>query len=122
MGDRGQVKVVLEKGSIWLYTHWGASELVGVVRKALIRGKSRWEDPEYLTRIIFCEMVRGDEESLTGFGIGLSQHDDVWRVVTVNTVDQSISVNDYDSGGIGPVPFATFVESGLLQLAIEGSS
>ena len=76
MGDRGTIKII---GSgphpIYLYTHWGGSDLDSVLRTALAR-RQRWDDPPYLTRIIFCELVKGDE---AGYGIGTevtdSEHD-----------------------------------------------
>lgn len=65
MGDRGQVQI----NGVYLYTHWGASELIENVQKA-IRKRRRWDDYEYLTRIIFDVMKGDDTTSETGFGIG----------------------------------------------------
>ena len=84
MGDRGQVKLVEGGDAIFLYTHWGAADLLSDVANALERGRERWDDPEYLNRIIFSEMIQDDVMDLTGYGIGSHQHDDVWRVVTIN--------------------------------------
>ena len=91
MGDRGQVFIEDEK--VYLYTHWGASELIKTVQKAIGR-KQRWSDPEYLARMIFCEMVKGDEKGATGFGIGLTEHSDIWRLIKVNCAEQTISIKD----------------------------
>lgn len=119
MGDRGQVKVIQQPDApaIWLYTHWGASELSTTVQTAIAR-KERWSDPEYLTRIIFCEMVKGQEGGSTGYGIGIARHGDVWQVVTVDIPNQTISVS---SPEIGPVSFEAFAEGGLRLLA-EGAA
>jgi hypothetical protein len=89
MGDRAQVNVIGNVGKewntdIWLYTHWGGRELPATVKDVIARGE-RWQDPEYLARMIFSSMTRGQEDSATGFGIGNSQHGDVYRVVTVDT-------------------------------------
>lgn len=73
MGDRGTIFIV--DTGIFLCTHWTGSELPKILRDALKRGQSRWNDPAYLTRIIFCEMIRGDNEGTTGFGISNSQCD-----------------------------------------------
>ena len=91
MGDRGHV--LIEDNGVYLYSHWGASELVEIVKKALAR-RLRWDDPEYLARIIFCEMVKGQESEETGFGIGTAKHEDVWRVVKVNCGDKTVTVED----------------------------
>ena len=96
MGDRGQVRLVSEGSpDIYLYTHWGASSLAEVVADAMNRGKGRWSDDEYLNRIIFSEMIKDDVMSDTGFGIGTSQHGDVWRIVTVNHETKTVEVSDF---------------------------
>lgn len=77
MGDRGQIKIKIDKSAVFLYTHWGGSELNATLANALDRGRGRWSDTEYLIRIIFNEMTKGDEMSETGYGIGLSQHGDI---------------------------------------------
>lgn len=83
MGDRAQVEFITEGKSIYFYTHWDASELENKVIKAMERGKERHNDPEYLSRIIFCEMVQKDDIlKITGYGIGLYKYED--RVITVN--------------------------------------
>lgn len=70
MGDRRNVLIEYENGlSVVLYTHWGGSELGETLARALVRGRSRWDDTTYLTRIVSCEMVKGSENELTGFGI-----------------------------------------------------
>jgi len=70
MGDRGNVRIKYDDGnSVYLYTHWGGTELSQMVARALDRGRKRWDDPSYLARIIFCEMVKGYEMEETGFGI-----------------------------------------------------
>ena len=88
MGDRGQV--LIEDLGVYLYTHWSASDLVETTRRALAK-KWRWDDPEYLARIIFDEM-KGDDRSETGFGIGTQKHEDVWRLVLVNCSTKTVTV------------------------------
>lgn len=82
MGDRGEVEIISDGGSIHLYTHYDATELPEIVQKALIRGVDAIDDPEYLARIIFCEMIRGDVLGTEGYGIGVDQTD-AWRIVRV---------------------------------------
>jgi len=110
MGDRGQVRFIDGDNEVWFYTHWGASNLTRTVQAALKRGKSRWDDPEYLARIIFCEMVKGDVEDLLGYGIGFSEHGDVWQVVTVNASEQTVEVRRPE---IGPISFEEYIAKGL---------
>ena len=76
MSDRGNIVFVQPGGIdnaprplVYLYSHWGGSELAETLQRALKRGVSRWDDNSYLARIVFCTMCAGDVEGLTGFGI-----------------------------------------------------
>ena len=76
MGDRANIAIEQGDGTrVWLYTHWRGSELPATLQAALRRGEDRWCDGPYLARIIFEEMIRGDQGSLTGFGITTSEAD-----------------------------------------------
>jgi len=69
LGDRGQVKVIQWGDKpVYLYTHWGASELVETV-KSVLRRKLRWDDDAYLTRMIFSKMIEDDIDGELGYGI-----------------------------------------------------
>ena len=96
MGDRGNVNVVSgEKNSVWLYTHFDGSELEETVRAALLRGKDRWDDAQYLARIIFCEMIKDDVEGLTGYGITSIEWDG-GKTVKVNVANQTVTYICYE--------------------------
>jgi len=89
MGDRGQVLILPDK--VYLYTHWGASDLEKTVQEAL-NHNWRWDDSEYLARIIFDTMISDDQGNETGFGIGTSLHTDVYKLVTVDCKNQTVKV------------------------------
>jgi len=117
MGDRGQVHIFYGRHklqhNIWLYTHWDAESLINIVRNAMRRGEDRHGDPEYLTRIIFSEMIQNDIRGTYGYGIGNSQHGDVWRVVEVDCTTKNIIV--YDNGYIVlEKSFEKFISNGEL--------
>lgn len=72
MGDRGNI-VIEKDGScfpapVFFYTHWSGSEMKPLLQAALVSGKSRWNDSQYLARVIFCELLHGDK-NITGYGI-----------------------------------------------------
>lgn len=72
MGDRRNiiVKADSEEYGIALYTHWTGSNALKDIAHALDRGRSRWDDAGYFTRIMFDEMCKGESRSeTTGFGI-----------------------------------------------------
>lgn len=81
MGDRANVHVA----GAYLYTHWGGHELPATLQKSLQRGRPRWDDPSYLARIIFCDMVDGDERDLTGFGISAELQDNEHPILEVDS-------------------------------------
>lgn len=94
MGDRANIVVKSDYGSVCLYSHWGGSELPEVLRSALKRGKDRLGDEQYLARIIFCEMVQGDVLGNTGFGITAVPYDGDDRIILVDVRDQTVSINE----------------------------
>ena len=86
MGARAQV--LIKETGVYLYTHWGSGSLEDVVNDAVNSriGRSRRTDTEYLTRIIFCAMIKAggcDFDGETGFGIGTEEHGDIELLVTV---------------------------------------
>ena len=92
MGDRGQVHIKDE--GVWLYTHWSAHNLIETVKRAMAK-KWRWDDPEYLARIIFDEMVGNQQGQETGFGISSKgPHGDEWRIITIDCASQIVSLSD----------------------------
>jgi hypothetical protein len=92
MGDRANVIIKSGDEQVCLYTHWNGYRLQDVVRDALKRATSRWEDTQYLARIIFCEMVKDDLMGLGGFGISQTVHDNERPLITICTDDISITV------------------------------
>jgi len=90
MGDRAQV--LIKDENVYLYTHWGGTALENTVRDALAL-RERWDDSEYLARIIFCHMTDGSPvNDTTGFGIGGYEHGDIHTLITVNCADQVVTV------------------------------
>lgn len=109
MGDRGQV--LMKPSGVYLYTHWGGYHLIKDVFTAINKGW-RWDQDDYLCRIIFDEMKRkGDDQppewshgpphamtdmGETGFGIGTIEHADAYITVVVDVEKQAVTLMDYD--------------------------
>ena len=90
MGDRAQVKIKGHQDAcVYLYTHWGGYNLEDVVRAALAL-EERWDDTEYLARIIFCHMMGDNVKETTGYGIGTEEHGDIDLLITVDTIQQTV--------------------------------
>jgi len=113
MGDRGNIVIEHRGERIYLYTHWGGSEIVQVAQTALAK-KWRWTDPEYLARIVFDVLTEGQHGEETGFGIGTSAPDNEHPFVVINTTRQVIYADDPDRGKFDEVFFKEFIETGIL--------
>lgn len=96
MGDRANCIIQYEgkkSKRVWFYTHWSGSDLPGIVKTALAR-KERWDDDSYLARIIFSEMIKGQEDSELGFGISLRQQDNEHPYLVVDIKAQRVFFED----------------------------
>src|SRR6478735_6208216 len=86
MSDCGTIVVKFVSGgcdAVYLYTHHRGDELARIVRQGLRRADpripddyldgpprdGRWDDPAYLSRVIFDCMKGDDTRSTTGFAI-----------------------------------------------------
>ena len=102
MGDRANV-VIPQEGhdglNVYLYTHWGGSELPAAVQKALAR-RVRWDDQQYLARIIFDAMTEGLVGAETGHGITACPWDGQGKLVVVDTAKQEVRLQLGDFKGL----------------------
>jgi hypothetical protein len=103
MGDRGNIIVKDGNSKVFLYSHWTGSDLPKVVKKALGR-KERWDDGQYLARILFCEMVKGHEGEATGFGIS-SEIGDGGTDILVDCDNQTVQEGEDEK----PIAFKDYI-------------
>jgi len=89
MGERNNILLVND--GIYLYSHWDSvQELEKVVKNALRRGVNRWNDRQYLNRIIFSEMIKNDILEETGYGLST----EIWdgeEVITIDVEKQTVN-------------------------------
>ena len=116
MGDRGNIVIrdqYTEGGEVYFYAHWNGSNLAETVQAALAR-KQRWNDGPYLARIIFCELVKGDEDGETGYGISCGLCDNGHALLVVDMKTSTVywaGEGDTAKAITEPQTFAEFVES-----------
>ena len=72
MGDRAIAEIKVEKGSLFVYTHWGGSELPEDAKQAIRAAKPRWDDEPYGTRIIVDQLTKAGRDQETGYGLMLA--------------------------------------------------
>jgi len=102
MGDRGNIAIQYEtynaatgkwdgESTIYLYTHWKGFDLPFILKNSLSK-KWRWDDPAYLARIIFCDMIKGFEGDETGFGIAPYVCDENYPTIFVNVAKKTVTI------------------------------
>ena len=91
--NSGQVEIISPFGRVYLYTHDTSRNLLSNVYNVLSVEK-RWDDPDYLARMIFCEMIPQEFwNSDSGFGIGTQLYVDTELLISLDTVAQKITVS-----------------------------
>lgn len=110
--DSAQVEIISSSGRVYLYSHSDAASITKVVHEALSKRK-RWDDPDYLARMIFCEMVPSEFwESDSGYGIGNLLYTSTNVLVSVDVVRQKIIVQSaLNKHELHSYTFESFVES-----------
>jgi hypothetical protein len=93
MSTRAQVQILsqYDDTSVFLYQHYDGDELYDTVKKSIARSRPRWNDEEYLARIIFSDMIKDSLTDLEGFGISTSKHGDIEYLIVVNTLTRDVT-------------------------------
>lgn len=108
MGTRAQVKI--EDTGVYLYQHWDGDNLKNIVKTAM-KKKWRWNDEEYLTRIIFSEMIKDHLIEETGYGIGTDEHCDLDYLIIINCEKQTIKILEIWNNEEKKYSFDEFIKS-----------
>ena len=82
--------------AIYFYTHWDALHMPQKLQNALIRGKERWNDESYLARIIFSDLIKGEEMDITGYGIAPYEMDPNYPTIIVNLTNNTVDNIPFD--------------------------
>lgn len=95
MGDRGNIAIHTGEGDrVYLYSHWSGHDMPEILRGALARASDRWDDPQYLARVVFCDLIGGDTKSTTGFGISATLGDNEHPIIVVDCERQVVRLED----------------------------
>lgn len=120
MGDRANIVIEQDSHSfphpVFFYTHWSGYAIKQTLQDALTAGESRWNDGQYLARIIFCQMI-GEDSGTTGFGISTKIGDGERNLICVNieqnVVRERASSSDHNADAIQQWTFAEFCKLDL---------
>ena len=100
MGDRANVFMVDRKPDstglvtgIYLYTHWDGYQWPEMLRKALSEPLAlrRWNDEQYLARIVVDQMFRDLRDCETGGGIGTLRCDNEYPIIVLDLLNRQVS-------------------------------
>lgn len=93
MGDRANIVIEADQGMfpapVFFYTHWSGYWIKPDLQRALVKGRDRWNDSQYLARVIFCEMI-GTDQGITGYGITTKIGDGGAPLLVVNMEKQEV--------------------------------
>lgn len=94
MGDRANIYLTTtaapERG-LYLYTHWSGYEWPEELREALLFGEGRWNDSQYLARIITSRVFRDLVDDQTGGGLSLDIGDNEYPITVVDLDARTVS-------------------------------
>lgn len=115
MGDRGNIVLRYDDGGtkkdIYLYSHWGGSKIAKTLQSALAK-RMRWDDPIYLGRIIFDELIGNQQGKETGFGLSPYMGDNEHDLLIVYMDEQRIEqVEEDETIPVAKWTFEEFVKS-----------
>lgn len=104
MGDQGNI-IIREDGApdLFLYSHWSGYKLHIIAQNALALN-DRWDDSQYLARIVFCAMLDGNIGT-TGFGISTVMGDGDGQCVVIDVSEQKV----YTGEGIDGWSFTDYI-------------
>lgn len=106
MGYRGNIAIVQSNNDqVWLYSHWGGSELPQQLKKAMHKAEPRWTDESYCAKIIIgnCVPAKNWNEE-TGYGISCRLQDNEYPINVVDLNRQIVYTMPESALEDGKVP------------------
>jgi len=96
MGDRSNIRFKQSDGHVYLYGHWAGKELATLFQTAFVNAKPRWNDEQYCTAYCVGEIIKTNEGSLTGFGLGAGRSDNERDCLEVDFEAQIVRLRSRD--------------------------
>lgn len=97
MGSRTNFQLKDEKGSVWLYSHWGGDSKMNDLAAAIETAEPRWDDITYAMRIVVSQLVGSDWNSETGFGLSSYEAgEESYEPVCVDFTNKTVSSDTFN--------------------------
>ncbi|MBT6051132.1 MAG: hypothetical protein HOG49_30400 [Candidatus Scalindua sp.] len=107
-------QVYFKNSGVYLYQHHDGYDLPMEVAHALSL-EERWDDEEYLARIVFDCMKEGSSATTTGYGIGTVEHGDIEYLVVLDVKNQTVEIK-YSHSETWSGSFSDFIHIGLEKI------
>lgn len=92
MGARTNYELQDDKGSVWLYSHWGGDDKSLYFAEALEHSKPRWGDTSYAIRMVVSYLIKDAILADTGFGLSSYESgEESYDPLSANFVDNTVS-------------------------------
>jgi hypothetical protein len=106
MGSRTNFEIKDERGSVWLYSHWGGDSKAQDLANAIAMAKPRWDDTPYGVRIVVSQLIGKNWDSETGYGLSTYESgEESYDPVSVDFTSKIVSYQGID------YTFENFVET-----------
>jgi hypothetical protein len=101
MGARTNFELQDDKGSVWLYSHWGGDNKSMDFAKALEHARPRWGDVSYAIRMVISYLIKDSLMEDTGYGLsswesGEESYDALSANFVTNTVNYEQEVFTFE--------------------------
>lgn len=102
-------QIVIEDVGVHLYTHRRSSEIEQLAAQALDRSRDRWEQPDYVARVVLDDLT-GCSGGIRGFGIAATNYPRAYKTLSVDLHNQTVALESiYDEKDWG-MSLTDFVE------------
>lgn len=85
-----------DEPTIYLYAQWGGEAQKEILVNALQKSESRWDDPDYATRICISQIVGNNWNDTLGFGVSVNKFcsPDYDTIQVVEWQNQKVSIRE----------------------------
>ncbi len=99
MGDRANIYLEMPgndgaPSGVYLYTHYSGYEWPERLREALEFGRGRWDDDQYLARIITSRVFADLVDDEVGGGLSLRIGDNEYAIIVADLINRQVSFVD----------------------------
>jgi hypothetical protein len=100
MSNPGVAEIKTKNGSLYVYSHYDGSRIVGMAKAAVRKAKPRWNDEAYAFRIIVDQLIKGGRDEELGYGLSLRDDQGDSPIVIIDLEQKMLTAS-----GLGKIEF-----------------